>query len=114
MAGREARAYRLENLLDPKERQVNIVQAIEDPNLFRPYVTGDADGDLGSWANWLTFLHVLYGLPVAEADHEIIRQCTGRDPMRLSQQDYQEALLLCGRRTASPRLSLWWAQRRPC
>src|SRR5215211_482916 len=34
----------------------NIVKAVGDPNLFRSYVTGSPDGDLGSWANWLAFL----------------------------------------------------------
>ena len=38
---------------------MNILKAIEDPNLFRPYVAGAPDGDLGSWRNWLAFLRVL-------------------------------------------------------
>ncbi len=78
---------------------MNVLKAINDPNLFRAYVTGEPDGSLASWANWLTFLRVLYGLRVPKSQHKVVRQFTGRDPSRLSKEGYLEALLLCGRRS---------------
>src|ERR1700686_2062110 len=77
----------------------DIVRAVHDPKLFRPYVTGADDGSLESWERWLTFLKVLYGLRTDEAEHETVRQCTGRDPTRLSPDGYTECLLMCGRRS---------------
>ncbi len=75
---------------------MNIIQAIHDENLFRSYVSGAPDGSLDSWANWQSFLKVLYGLATTEPD--VIRQCTGRDPQKLSPDGYTECLLLAGRR----------------
>ncbi|KKN04015.1 hypothetical protein LCGC14_1101780 [marine sediment metagenome] len=78
---------------------MNILAAIHDNNLFRSYVAGSPDGSLDSWANWLSFLRVLYGLRVPrKADREIVRRFTGRDPAKLSKDGYQEALVLAGRR----------------
>ena len=34
----------------------NIIEAIEDENIFKPFL-----GDLDSWQGWLTALQVLYG-----------------------------------------------------
>ncbi len=79
---------------------MNILQAIHDPNLFRGYVTGD--GDLGSWQNWLTFLRVLYGLPTAEAEQDIIQQSTGRTTFPPG--GYSECLLLTGRRSGKSKV----------
>jgi hypothetical protein len=83
--------------------KLDIIKAIHDPDLFRPYVTGDPDGDLGSWKNWLTFLKVLYGLRLTKGEHEIVRLCTGRDPLKFSREGYTEALVLCGRRSGKSR-----------
>ncbi len=83
---------------------MNIIQAIEDKNLFRIYLAGSDDGSLDSWASWLVFLKCLYGLPLTKADHEIAHRCTGRDPSRLSKDGYQETLVLTGRRGGKSKL----------
>jgi hypothetical protein len=82
----------------------DIVKAIHDGNLFRPYVAGSPDGDLGSWREWMSFLRVLYGLRVPEDQHETVRLCTGREPERLAKDGYQECLLLCGRRSGKSKV----------
>jgi hypothetical protein len=81
---------------------VNIIQAIEDKNLFRPFL--DARGDLSSWQRWLTALRVLHGLPLGPADAEIIRACTGRDPAKLPS-GFRTALFLIGRRSGKSRIA---------
>ena len=61
---------------------MNIVEAIKEPELFRPFLA-DKDGELDSWGNWLSVLRVTYGLPTTRSRHDLIRQCTGRDPALL-------------------------------
>jgi hypothetical protein len=78
---------------------MNVIDAIHDANLFRSYVTGADDGSVASWRNWITFLKVLYGLKPTKSEHDLIKQCTGRDPGKLSKDGYTECLLLCGRRS---------------
>lgn len=81
----------------------DIITAIKDAHLFRPYVAGD--GSLRSWRRWLAFLRVLYGLRLANAKQRAIaRQCTGRDPGALSREGYSECLLLCGRRSGKSKV----------
>ena len=81
-----------------------IVEAIRDANLFRPYVTGDSEGSLDSWQPWITFLKVLYALPLDRAEHDLVRQCTGRDPEQLPSEGFGEALVLCGRRSGKSKI----------
>ncbi|MDZ4684514.1 MAG: hypothetical protein SH850_05445 [Planctomycetaceae bacterium] len=81
---------------------MNIIQAIEDPNLFRPFLTGDGD-DLASWQPWMAALRVLYGLPLCEGDHDVIQRCTGRDPDKLPAEGFATALFLTGRRSGKSR-----------
>jgi hypothetical protein len=76
----------------------NIIEAIEDPNLFRPFL-----GDLASWVPWQTALRAVYGLPLAKEEHELIRRCTGRDPERLPAAGFDAALFLTGRRSGKSR-----------
>lgn len=83
---------------------MNILQAIEDPQLFRSYVTGEPDGKLDSWQHWLTFLRVLYGLRVPKSQHDVVRHCTGRDPAKLSPDGYSECLVLAGRRSGKSKV----------
>lgn len=78
---------------------MNILQAIHDENLFRPFL---ADPD--SWSNWQVALSALYGLPIkAKADRELVRQCTGRDPVKLPRSGFGRALFLTGRRSGKSR-----------
>lgn len=79
--------------------KTNIIKAINDPNLFRTFVTGDPEGDLATWKNWLTFLKVLHGLRVHKAEQKLVQRCTGRDASRLPRGGFQECLLLAGRRS---------------
>ncbi len=78
---------------------MNIIEAIADPQLFKPFL-GD---DLESWRNWLTALRALYGLPLTEDEHELLKRCTGRDPMRLPADGFDAALFLTGRRSGKSR-----------
>ncbi|HEY1375538.1 MAG TPA: hypothetical protein VGF55_02030 [Gemmataceae bacterium] len=79
---------------------MNILRAVYDENLFRPYF-GD---DLTSWRPWLTALRVVYGLPVkSPAGCDLIRRCTGRDPAKLTGDGFQTSLFLCGRRSGKSR-----------
>ena len=80
---------------------MNILECVNDPNLFKPFL-GDY---LTSWRHWLTALKCLYGLPVHESEHELIRQCTGRDPGALPQEGFQSALFLVGRRSGKSRIA---------
>lgn len=83
---------------------MNVVKAINDPNLFRAYVAGEPEGDLSSWKNWLAFLRVLYGLKPLKGDHDTIRLATGRDPAQLSREGYDECLILAGRRSGKSKM----------
>jgi hypothetical protein len=81
---------------------LNIIQAIKDPQLFRPFF-GD---DLSSWRAWLVALRVVYGLPIrTNFARDLIRQCTGRDPAKLPKNGFQTALFLTGRRSGKSRIA---------
>jgi hypothetical protein len=77
---------------------MDIIQAIHDEQLIRPFL-GEK---LPSWHNWMVALRVLYGLPLLEEDHGLIRQCTGRDPGKLPT-GFDTALFLTGRRSGKSR-----------
>ena len=74
---------------------MDIIQAIKDENLFYNFVAGDRG--LQSWLPWLTALRVLYGLPVKARHHQLIRDCTGRDPEKLPAGGFDTAVILCPR-----------------
>lgn len=81
---------------------MNILEAIKDENLFRPFL-GD---DLTSWKPWLCALRALYGLPIrSRAGRELVELCTGREPDELPENGFQTALLLVGRRSGKSRIS---------
>lgn len=81
---------------------MNIVDAIKDENLFRPFLA-DKDGRIDTWRPWMTALRCVYGLPVPPAQHELVRQCTGRDPLTLPKRGSSVACLLTGRRSGKSR-----------
>jgi len=83
---------------------MNIVESIRDKNLFRPYLQGSLP-NLDTWANWLTCLKVIYGLPLKESEHELVRKCTGRDPGKLPKDGFRNVLLLCGRRSGKSKIA---------
>ena len=83
---------------------MNIVQAIKDDNLFRPYLA--VDGSISSWSRWLTCLRVIYGLPLKHQwQRRLVAKCTGRDPSKLSPNGYSRVLLLCGRRSGKSKIA---------
>jgi hypothetical protein len=83
---------------------MNIIEAIRDPQLFRPFVE-DRHGDISSWRNWLAALRVLYGLPVNQGRRTVVQQCTGRDYDQLPEHGFDAALLLVGRRSGKSRVA---------
>jgi hypothetical protein len=82
---------------------MNIIQAITDENLFRPFLAGN--GSLKTWQPWLTALRVIYGLPIKPKHHELIRACTGRDPLKLPSDGFDTAVMLCGRHCGKSRIA---------
>ncbi|MCC6127287.1 MAG: hypothetical protein IT426_20180 [Pirellulales bacterium] len=80
---------------------MDIIQAINDENLFRLYLGEDLD----SWRNWFAALRVLYGLPILDSDCDVIEQCTGRDVDSVLENNYDTALFLTGRRSGKSRIA---------
>ena len=80
---------------------MNIIQAIKDKNLFRPFI----GKDLKTWRNWLIALCVLYGLKIKYTPYttDLIKQCTGRNIKQLSSDGFNTALFLTGRRSGKSR-----------
>ena len=84
---------------------MNIISAVKDRNLFRPYLQGHSQS-LKSWHNWIICLRVIYGLPVRRPRNlDLIRQCTGRDPYKLPREGFNTVLLLVGRRGGKSKIS---------
>jgi hypothetical protein len=84
---------------------MNIIDAIQDENLFRPFLA-DADGEIGSWVPWLAALRILYGLPIkSTASQAIIARTTGRAPAKLPSAGFRTALFLTGRRSGKSRVA---------
>ena len=75
---------------------MNLLQALDDPNLFQPHFAGP------SWAPWKTFLKVLFALPLNEAELANYRRHTERltPPTKPS----TEAALVIGRRGGKSRV----------
>ncbi len=81
---------------------MNIIEAIKDENLFRPFLA-NAEGELSSWWNWLAALRVVYGLPVPKSRHPCVERCTGRHYDGLPDSGFDTALFLTGRRSGKSR-----------
>ena len=69
---------------------MNIIQAINDPQVFAPHFRGS------TWSNWLVFLAALFGLPLTPEQSAIYTRFTGRTTPPTS--PLQEAWLVVGRR----------------
>jgi len=75
---------------------INIIQAINDPNLFQPFL-----GNTKTWASWFTALRTIYGLPQRSTKaKQLIHECTGTTPRPAG---YSTALFLTGRRSGKSR-----------
>ena len=70
---------------------MNILAAIDDPNLFAPWFK-----DRATWAAWRAFLCALFALPMTDAEASVYRTCTGR--AELPAAAFTEGWLVCGRR----------------
>jgi hypothetical protein len=70
---------------------MNIVQAMSDPKLFRPWFRKPE-----TWEAWRAFLALLFHLPMDDAQATIARSCTGLEA--LPEQPFTEAWLVVGRR----------------
>lgn len=80
---------------------MNVLQAIRDEALFRPFL----GQHLRSWRNWFAALSCLYGLPVKAAYHEVVKACTGREATGMPNDGFRTALFLTGRRSGKSRMS---------
>lgn len=70
---------------------MNLIEAIEDPNLFGPWFR-----DRGSWRAWFAFLQALFALPMDDASRGLFARCTGRSEPPSG--PATEAWLVVGRR----------------
>ena len=78
---------------------MNIIQAIKDDRLFKPFL-----GDLRTWNRWQIALRALYGLPIKRpANRKLIRECTGRTS--LPADGFDSALFVTGRRSGKSRVA---------
>jgi hypothetical protein len=71
---------------------LNILQAMDDPNLFAPWFARSPE----SWSAWRAFLAALHALPMSPEQLATYRACTGRTVPPDS--PASEAWLVCGRR----------------
>jgi hypothetical protein len=70
---------------------MNLLQAIDDPNLFRPWFK-----DRSTWQAWTAFLCALFALPMTPEQLKIYQSCTNRTAPPGA--PLSEAWLVCGRR----------------
>jgi|SRR5436190_4762555 len=69
---------------------MNILQALDDPNVFGKYFRG------GTWDPWRTFLAALFASRLTPEQLKAFQRHTGRSAPPT--QPAQEAWLVCGRR----------------
>src|SRR4051812_13494570 len=70
---------------------VNILDAIDDPNLFAPWFR-----DRGTWQAWMAYLRALFCLPMTPEQVALYCECTGRTAAPTA--PATESWLVCGRR----------------
>ena len=75
---------------------MNILEALDDPNLFAPHFTGE------SWNGWKGFLAALFALPAPDGTAEAYGACTGRATPPGA--PFTEAALIVGRRGGKSRI----------
>jgi hypothetical protein len=77
---------------------MDIIQAIEDPNLF-----GGLFRDPKTWATWRTFLRALFALPMTPEELEVFARHTGRAAAPVK--SASEAWVIAGRRSGKSFMS---------
>jgi len=70
---------------------LNIIQAIEDSNLFRPIFRS-----LETWRNWIVTLKAIFGLSLNDEELALYQRCTGRE--RPPTSPFKEIYIIVGRR----------------
>jgi hypothetical protein len=75
---------------------VNIIQALDNDDLFAQHFRGD------TWKPWRAFLKALFGLPMADTDLELFRHHTGRTEPPATPST--EAAVVTGRRGGKSRM----------
>ena len=83
---------------------MNIVQAVQSEQLFRPYLTTSTSGSLHSWQGWMSVLKLIYGLPTDREERRLLRRLTGRKRVR-DVGPFQESLMCCGRRSGKSKIA---------
>jgi hypothetical protein len=81
---------------------VNIVQALEDPELFGALPVFQ---DLTTWSRWLVFLKAVYGLPLAPDEVPIFCAHTGRAAYTPPPGGWKEVAVICGRQAGKSRIA---------
>lgn len=76
---------------------MNILQALERPEIFQPWFKGD------SWLPWKAFLASLFGLPMDTKARSIYKKHTGRQIV--PRQQAREAWVVAGRRAGKSRIA---------
>ena len=75
---------------------MNILTALDDPDLFAPFFRG------GSWDHWRAFLAAMFGLPMTDDALAHYRHHTGRTETPAV--PFNEVALICGRRGGKSRV----------
>jgi len=82
---------------------VNILEALQDPDLFGGL---PAFADLSTWTPWLTFLRAVYGLSLEEpAEEQRFRKHTGRSSYNPPLGGWREAVCIVGRQSGKSRIA---------
>jgi hypothetical protein len=76
--------------------EMTLLDAIEHKALFAPWFKKRFFQQDQTWDRWLSFLRVLFGHDLTEADVELFKECTGRTDRPGG--GFSEAWLICGRR----------------
>ena len=83
---------------------ISITKAIKDPNLFLPFLQ-DGNSSIATWTNWMTYLRVLYGLPLLPKRAALVKECTGRDMNLLLKKSFDTSLAIIGRRSGKSKVA---------
>ncbi len=78
---------------------MNIIEALDDPNLFGGAALGFGEP---SWDRWKVWLKALWALPMTTAEAEIFHHHTGRGSA--PRVPFRDAVLVCGRRGGKSRV----------
>src|SRR5690242_18724229 len=68
---------------------INLIEAMDDPNLFEPWFRGP------TWHPWRTILKAANGLPLSQEELEFFRTVAERDP---PSEPVKELWIIAGRR----------------